>query len=73
MTPHKLAHAYFLSDAMVPCSRTLCIYIRAFSIATTRGMRHDLKVREPIRACDGGFRDVRAICWLEVTSDVQSA
>ena len=39
--------------------RTL-VRLRAFSIAITRGLRHNAKVRESIRGCEGDFIDVRA-------------
>ena len=39
--------------------------IRAFSIALTRVLRHDVKVREPMQACD---RDFLEMCAREVTS-----
>ena len=47
-------------------SRTLCVYAH-FSIAITRGSRHNTKVREPFRGCDSDFRNLRAMCSREMT------
>ena len=65
LTSHKLAHAYFLSVAMV-LVHAHCEYTRILH-------SHNVKVREPICRCDSDFRDVRAMCSQEVTSDLHSA
>ena len=40
-------------------SCTLCIYIRAFSIAITQGLCHNANVCEPIRECDSDFNPLK--------------
>ena len=71
MTSHELAHACFLSVAMVLVHAHYA-HMCAFAIAITRGLRHNTKVCEPIRGCDCEFRDVLDMCSGEVTSDFHS-
>ena len=58
MTSHKLAHAYFLSVAIV-LVHTHCAYMRILHSHNT-GIAPQCKC-EPIGGCAGGFRDVRAV------------
>ena len=48
------------------------VRICALSIAITQGLHHNAQVCEPICGCDCGFRDVRAMCARDVTSDFHS-
>ena len=50
-----------ISSVLLWCWFTHIVRIRAFSIAITRGLRHNAKVCEPIQGCDCDFRDVRDI------------
>ena len=51
-------------------THTVCMH--AFSRAITRGSQHNAKVHEAIRRFDSDFKDVRAMCSREVTSDFHS-